>query len=58
MSQFVTLKRGQNIKYLPPIFTENGVAMFSSVLKKSEMAIQVNIQIMRTFAKIKDKYKF
>jgi hypothetical protein len=31
-SQFVTLIKGQNIKYLPYIFTENGVAMLSSVL--------------------------
>ena len=52
-SQFVTLKRGQNIKYLPRAFTENGVAMLSSVLN-SERAIQVNIQIMRTFTKIRE----
>ena len=30
--QFVTLKKGQNIKYLPYAFTENGWAMLSSVL--------------------------
>ncbi len=52
-SQFVTLKRGQNIKYLPYVFTENGVAMLSSVLN-SERAIEVNIQIMRTFTKIRE----
>lgn len=52
-SQFVTLKRGQNIKYLPYAFTENGVAMLSSVLN-SERAITVNIQIMRTFTKIRE----
>ena len=52
-SQFVTLKRGQNIKYLPYVFTEQGVAMLSSVLK-SERAIWVNIQIMRTFTKIRE----
>ncbi len=52
-SQFVTLKRGQNIKYLPHVFTENGVAMLSSILN-SERAIQVNIQIMRTFTKIRE----
>jgi hypothetical protein len=51
-SQFVTLKRGQNIKYLPNVFTEQGVAMLSSVLN-SERAIQVNIQIMRTFTQIR-----
>ncbi|MBI4848820.1 MAG: ORF6N domain-containing protein [Nitrospirae bacterium] len=52
-SQFVILKRGQNIKYLPHVFTENGVAMLSSVLN-SERAITVNIQIMRTFTKIRE----
>jgi hypothetical protein len=52
-SQIVTLKRGQNIKYLPYVFTEQGVAMLSSVLN-SKRAIQVNIQIMRTFTKIRE----
>jgi len=51
--QFGTLKRGQHSKYLPYAFTENGVAMLSSVLN-SKRAIQVNIQIMRTFTKIKE----
>lgn len=36
------------LRYLPNAFTENGVAMLSSVLN-SKRAIQVNIQIMRTF---------
>ena len=52
-SQSVTLKRGLNIKYLPYVFTEQGVAMLSSVLK-SEKAIEVNIVIMRVFVKIKE----
>jgi len=52
-SQFVTLKRGYNIKYLPYVFTENGVAMLSSILK-SDRAIAVNIQIMRTFTKLRE----
>ena len=52
-SQFVILKKGQNIKYLPYAFTENGVAMLSSVLN-SERAITVNIQIMRTFTKLRE----
>lgn len=47
-SQIVTLKRGQNIKYLPHAFTEQGVAMLSSVLR-SKQAVQVNIEIMRAF---------
>jgi len=52
-SQIVTLKRGQNIKYQPYVFTEQGVAMLSSILK-SKQAIRVNIQIMRTFTKIRE----
>ena len=52
-SQNVTLKRGQHSKYLPFAFTEQGVAMLSSVLK-SDRAIQVNIQIMRTFTKLRE----
>ena len=49
-SQIVTLKpkRGQNIKYPPFAFTENGIAMLSSVLH-SPAAIQANIAIMRAF---------
>ena len=38
---------------LPYVFTENGVAMLSSVLN-SKRAVQVNIQIMRTFTKIRE----
>src|SRR5438105_1784211 len=41
-SQSVTLKRGQNIKYFPYAFTEQGVAMLSSVLR-SPRAVEVNI---------------
>lgn len=40
-------------RYLPYVFTEQGIAMLSSVLK-SERAIQVNIQIMRTFTKLRE----
>ena len=39
-------------RYLPRAFTEQGVAMLSSVLK-SQRAIEVNIQIMRTFVKLR-----
>lgn len=50
-SQFVTFS--SNIrKYTPYAFTEQGVAMLSSVLR-SEKAIQVNIQIMNTFVKMR-----
>lgn len=53
-SQFATLKvrRGKNIKYLPYAFTEQGVAMLSSVLK-SKRAVEVNIAIMRIFVNIR-----
>lgn len=51
-SQIVTLKRGENIKYTPYAFTEQGVAMLSSVLN-SKRAIQVNIAIMRAFVKLR-----
>ena len=44
--------RGQHPKYLPFTFTEQGVAMLSSVLK-SDKATQVNIAIMRTFVKLR-----
>ena len=52
-SQIVTLKQtstqqGGNIKYLPYAFTEQGVAMLSSVLR-SEIAVQISIQIMDAF---------
>lgn len=53
-SQIVTLKKstGQHTKYRLYAFTEQGVAMLSTVLK-SKRAIQVNIEIMRTFVKLK-----
>src|SRR2546428_12296486 len=51
-SQFVTLKRGENVKYLPYAFTEQGVAMLSTVLR-SQRAVQVNIAIMRTFVQLR-----
>ena len=53
-SQIVTLKkgRGQHSKYLPYAFTEQGVAMLSSILN-SDTAIEVNIAIMRTFVAVR-----
>lgn len=63
-SQFATLnepidtqgvtdsKRGKHLKYMPYVFTEQGVAMLSSILN-SERAIQVNIAIMRAFVKLR-----
>ena len=51
-SQIVILKRGGNVKYLPYAFTEQGVAMLSSVLR-SRKAINVNIAIMRVFVQLR-----
>jgi hypothetical protein len=49
-SQIVTIKRGEHLKYRSYAFTEQGVAMLSSVLR-SERAIRVNIEIVRTFVR-------
>jgi len=53
-SQFVTLDagRGQHPKYRPYAFTEQGVAMLSSVLR-SPRAVKVNIETMRTFVQLR-----
>jgi len=53
-SQFVTLNngRGTHRKYLPFVFTEQGVASLSGVLK-SKNAVEVNIQIMRVFVSMR-----
>jgi hypothetical protein len=64
-SQFATSKKGQHLKSqiatsswggrrkLPFVFTEHGVLMLSSVLS-SDRAIQVNIQIMRIYSKLRE----
>jgi hypothetical protein len=60
-SQIVTLDepvgvprgRGRYAKYAPYAFTEQGVAMLSSVLK-SDQAVRVNVEIMRTFVRLRD----
>ncbi|MBC7487492.1 MAG: ORF6N domain-containing protein, partial [Cytophagaceae bacterium] len=51
-SQFVTSSWGGG-RYMPYVFTEQGVAMLSSVLK-SERAIEVNIRIIRMFTKLRE----
>ena len=53
-SQIATLNEGggQHLKYMPYVFTENGVAMLSSVLR-SDTAIEVNIRIMRAFVSMR-----
>jgi len=45
--------RGRYAKYRPHAFTEQGVAMLSSVLK-SRRAVQVNVEIMRAFVRLRD----
>ena len=55
-SQIAILKtggRGRHRKYLPRVFTEQGVAMLSSVLQ-SERAVQMNILIVRAFVKLRE----
>ena len=52
-SQFVISRWGGLRRAAPYAFTEQGVAMLSSVLK-SDRAISVNIQIIRTFMKLRD----
>ena len=54
-SQIVTSKIGRGgARYLPMAFTEQGVAMLSSVLN-SKTAIRVNIQIIRVFTRMREK---
>jgi len=52
-SQNVILERGKYSKYLPFAFTEQGVAMLSSVLN-SERAIGVNVELMRAFVRVRE----
>lgn len=51
-SQFVTSSEHGGLRYMPFAFTEQGVAMLSSVLR-SKRAIEINILIMRTFVLIR-----
>jgi hypothetical protein len=53
--EFGALKtgRGKHRKYAPYVFTEQGVAMLSSVLN-SARAVQVNIEIMRAFVRLRE----
>jgi len=53
-SQFVTSNRDKmGLRYTPMAFTEQGVAMLSSVLR-SKRAIEVNIAIMRAFVRLRE----
>jgi phage regulator Rha-like protein len=52
-SQNATLKRGENIKYLPYAFTEHGVMMLSNVLK-SKRAVEVSMRIIDVFIMLRE----
>ena len=52
ISSLKNLGRGQHTKFSPFAFTEQGIAMLSSILK-SDRAIEINISIMRTFVTIR-----
>lgn len=51
-SQIATLKRGQNIKYAPYVFTEHGAVMLASVLN-SRIAVEASIQVVRAFVRLR-----
>lgn len=56
--QFGTSKAGKGgRRYLPYVFTENGIAMLSSVLS-SDRAVDINISIMRIFTKLRSFHAF
>lgn len=52
-SQNATLKRGQNIKYLPYVFTEHGAIMAATVLN-SETAVEMSVAIVRAFVQLRE----
>ena len=51
-SQIVTLKKGQNIKHPPHVFTEHGAIMLASVLN-SKVAVQASIFVVRAFVQMR-----
>jgi ORF6N domain-containing protein len=53
-SQTVTLKRGQNVKYLPYAFTEHGALMAANVLNSSQ-AVKMSLYVIRAFVKSRDE---
>jgi ORF6N domain len=55
-SQIVTLKRGQNIKYLPAAFTEHGAIMAANVLN-SPRATHMSVFVVRAFVKMRSAFK-
>jgi hypothetical protein len=53
-SQSVILKRGQNVKYLPYVFTEHGAVMLANVLK-SAAAVRASVQVVRAFVRMRQR---
>jgi hypothetical protein len=53
-SQSVILNRGQNVKYLPYVFTEHGAVMLANVLK-SAAAVHASIQVVRAFVRMRQR---
>jgi hypothetical protein len=51
-SQFVTLKRGHNVKHRPLAFTEHGAIMAASVLNSSK-AVQMSVFVVRAFVRLR-----
>jgi hypothetical protein len=52
-SQTATLKRGQNIKYLPHVFTEHGAIMAATVLNSPE-AVSMSVFVVRAFVQMRE----
>jgi hypothetical protein len=52
-SQNATLKRGQNIKFLPHVFTENGAVMAANVLNSPE-AVRMSVFVVRAFIQMRE----
>lgn len=53
-SQPVILKRGENVKYSPYVFTEHGAVMLANILK-SPSAVRASIQVVRAFVRIRQR---
>ncbi len=52
-SQIATLKRGQNIKFLPHAFTENGAVMAANILNSAE-AVRMSVFVVRAFIRMRE----
>ena len=52
-SQIATLKRGQNVKYLPFVFTENGAVMSANILN-SPQSVRMSVFVVRAFVKMRE----